>query len=113
MAGSTAGELATSRGPTIRADAPLDTAIEQLALAQATWAPVVDSHRLVGIVTSEELLRRYTSLVSASMRRLDALAGRGVLVEGRPSAASGLVGKTVAHASLAAGHDRPQRAARR
>ena len=95
-AASTAGDLAMTRWPMIPADSPLDTAIEQLALGQATWAPVIDSHHLVGIVTSQELLRRYMHLVSASMRRLDALAGRGVLVEGRPAAASGLVGKTVA-----------------
>jgi len=96
---STAGDLATPGGPVVAADSTLDTAIERLALGRATWAPVVDADgRLVGITTSEDLLRRYTRLVRSSMRRLDALAGRGLLVEGRPSADSGLVGKSVAEA---------------
>src|SRR5450759_5187702 len=51
---------------------------------------------LIGTTTSEDLLRRYTRLVRASMLRLDALAGRGVLFEGRPSPGSDLVGKSVA-----------------
>lgn len=96
-ASATAGDLATMTGPVIAADSTLDTAIEQLALSRATWAPVVDANgRLVGTTTSEGLLRRYTRLVQASMRRLDALAGRGVLFEGRVSPDSDLVGKSVA-----------------
>ena len=94
---STAGDLATASGPVIAADSTLDTAIELLALNRATWAPVVAANgHLIGTTTSEDLLRRYTRLVRASMLRLDALAGRGVLFEGRPSPGSDLVGKSVA-----------------
>jgi H+/Cl- antiporter ClcA len=92
----TAGDIVTTRGPVIAADSTLDTAIEQLAMSRATWAPVVDgAGRLVGTTTSENLLRRYTRLVDTSMRRLDALAGRGVLFEGRLTADSKAVGKSV------------------
>ena len=81
----------------IPADSTLDNAIELLALNRATWAPVVAADRsLVGTTTSEDLMRRYTRLVHAGMRRLDALAGRGVLFDGRVTAGSDLVGKSVA-----------------
>ncbi|HET6495887.1 MAG TPA: chloride channel protein, partial [Thermoleophilia bacterium] len=97
QAGSTAGDLAIRSGPVIPADSTLDTAIELLALGRATWAPVVASNgRLVGTTTSEDLLRRYTRLVRDSMRRLEALAGRGLLFEGRLSPESDLVGMSVA-----------------
>ena len=92
-----AADLASSQGAVITIDSTLDTAIEQLALSRATWAPVVDTNRrLLGTTTSGSLLRRYTHLVHTSMRRLDALAGRGVLFEGRVAADSEAVGKTVA-----------------
>ena len=93
----TAGDLAATSGPVIPADSPLDTAIELLALGRATWAPVVAANgRLVGTTTSEELLRRYTRLVRDSMQRLETLAGRGVLFEGRLTSDSALVGQSVA-----------------
>ena len=96
-AAATAGDQATTSGSVIAADSTLDTAIEQLALSRSTWAPVVAADgKLVGTITSEALLRRYTRLVRASMRRLDALAGRGVLFEGQPSPDADLIGKSVA-----------------
>ena len=79
-----AEDVAVARGPVIPSDSTLDNAIESLALNRATWAPVVAADgRLVGTTTSRRLLRHYTRLVHAGLRRLDALAGRGALFEGR------------------------------
>jgi CIC family chloride channel protein len=92
----TAGDLAASRGPVIAADSTLDTAIELLALSRATWAPVVaDDGRLVGTATSKRLLLHYTRLVRAGVRRLDALAGRGALFEGRLAADASISGMSI------------------
>ncbi len=92
----TAGDLAAVRGPVIPADSTLDTAIELLALNRATWAPVVSADgRLAGTATSKRLLRHYTRLVHAGMRRLDALAGRGALFEGRLTADAEIAGMSI------------------
>ena len=92
----TAGHLAAARGPMIPADSTLDTAIELLALNRATWAPVVSADgRLVGTATSKRLLRHYTRLVHAGVRRLDALAGRGALFEGRLTADAEIAGMSI------------------
>ncbi len=92
----TAGDLAAARGPVIPADSTLDTAIELLALNRATWAPVVSADgRLAGTATSKRLLRHYTRLVHAGVRRLDALAGRGALFEGRLAADAEIAGMSI------------------
>jgi len=92
----TAGDLAAVRGPVIPADSTLDTAIELLALNRATWAPVVSADgRLAGTATSKRLLRHYTRLVHAGVRRLDALAGRGALFEGRLTADAEIAGMSI------------------
>lgn len=92
----TAGGLAAAGGPVIAADSSLDTAIELLALNRATWAPVVSADgRLVGTATSKRLLRHYTRLVHAGVRRLDALAGRGALFEGRLGEETGIDGMSI------------------
>lgn len=95
-AAATAGDLAVKNGPVVASDSTLDTAIELLALSRATWAPVVAADgRLAGITTSRRLLRHYTRLVQTSMRRLDALAGRGALFEGRVAAGSEAVERRI------------------
>lgn len=100
---ATVGDVSAPGGAFIPGDSTLDTAIELLALHQMTWAPVVAADgRFLGVATSEALLRRYTGLVHASLRRLDALAGRGVLVEGRVAPDSGLIGRRVGDMGLPA-----------
>ncbi|MGO8684028.1 MAG: chloride channel protein [Thermoleophilia bacterium] len=74
----------------------LDATMELFALTQASWLPIVDdTGRLAGVITASQLLLRYRTLLRGSLRRLEALAKAGLLLDERVTADSGLAGQRI------------------
>jgi len=81
----------------------LDTALHQLAECGTSWAPVVEHRRLVGRLHVRDVMTTYKAILERSVRRAHALPAGTVLLEVRVSAASLLVGCTLAEAGLPSG----------
>jgi CBS domain-containing protein len=56
-AATTAGSLADGKPVTIGADDPVDEVLETMAEYQVRLLPVIDGHRLVGIISEADIAR--------------------------------------------------------
>jgi CIC family chloride channel protein len=94
--------------PAVRADAavslepeqPLDVALETLAGAGTSSAPVVEGGRVVGQLQVRDVVRTYRANLERSVRRAQALSPESKLLEARLDASSPLVGRTVRDAGF-------------
>jgi chloride channel protein, CIC family len=81
-------------------DQPLDVALERLASAGISWAPVVDDQRVIGQLQVRDVMRTYKANLERSVRRAQALSAESTLFEARLDAASPLAGRTLRQAGL-------------
>jgi chloride channel protein, CIC family len=73
----------------------LDTALEQLSARGISWAPVVESGRLMGKLTVKDSIAAYRNALERSVRRTNALPRSIGLFEVRLHSSSPLAGKTL------------------
>ena len=81
-------------------DQPLDVALEQLASADSSWAPVVEERRVVGQLQVRDIMRTYKANLERSVRRAQALSAEARLFEVRLDASSPLAGRTLHQAGF-------------
>ena len=82
-------------GPVVTADDGLDDALAVLAESHHTWAPVVADDRLLGILSSGDVLAAYRTALAGNVRRVRAVGPSGTLVEAMIGATSSLAGRRV------------------
>jgi CIC family chloride channel protein len=78
----------------------LDVALERLASAGVSSAPVVEEGRVVGQLQIRDMMRTYKANLERSVRRARTLSAESVLFEARLDAASPLVGRTLRDAGF-------------
>jgi CBS domain-containing protein len=82
-------------GPVVTGDDGLDDALAILAENHQPWAPVVENERLLGVISSGDVLAAYRSALAANVRRVRSFGQSGTLVEADLAAASPLAGRPV------------------
>ncbi len=93
------GDVAEPAPAISRADA-LDDALGTLADHHASWAPVVDEGRLVGVLSTRDVMRAYRQALAGNVRRVRAIGTAGSLLEADLAAGSPLVDRALAEAGL-------------
>jgi CIC family chloride channel protein len=85
----------------ISADDPLDDALGLLVDTGRDWGPVEEDGRLLGVVSSRDILTSYRQALASNVRRMGSVGRqRGSFVEADVAAGSALVGVAVAKAPL-------------
>ncbi|HET9682054.1 MAG TPA: chloride channel protein, partial [Candidatus Limnocylindrales bacterium] len=79
-------------GPVVTADDGLDDALAVLAEGHRSWAPVVAEERLLGILSSSDVLGAYRTALAGNVRRVRAMGPTGSLVEAAVDGRSSLAG---------------------
>jgi CIC family chloride channel protein len=93
--------LPSTAGPEpLRAEQPLDDALEQLADRDVPWLPVVSDGRIVGGLSVRDAVRTYKRALTSSTRRARTLPEDTSVFEVRLRADSPVVGRTLREASL-------------
>ncbi len=82
---------------------PLDLALENLAAAGLSWAPVVDEGRCIGILTVKGVASTYRATLEKSVRRAAALPGDSILFEARLTPSSPVAGRLLSNADFPKG----------
>lgn len=88
---------------TLRAEEPLDVALEQLTEGGMGWAPVIDRDRLVGRLTTRDVITTYRSMLTRGIRRANSLAAGTTLFEINIDRTSPLAGRELRDAGLPTG----------
>jgi chloride channel protein, CIC family len=92
------GRVGTSgylRDPILAADDGLDDALGSLADHHRSWAPVVTSGRLVGILSVQDAMAAYRTALRGNIRQVRGLGAGGVIIETEIEAGSALAGRRV------------------
>jgi chloride channel protein, CIC family len=92
--GTTVGEL-TMNGALISADDTLDDVLGLLADEHRSWAPVVADDRLVGVLSSRDVVSAYRRALAANVRQVRSAGSQGALLEAEIGATSVLAGRPV------------------
>ncbi len=87
----------------LTADQHLDVALERLAMEGASWAPVVEDGRYVGVLTVKDVARTYRESLEKGVRRAEALPGDVTLFEARLGATSAIAAHSLKEANLPKG----------
>jgi hypothetical protein len=96
---TTTGTVADRDYPTVPPDQGLDVALDVMVSAGASWVPVIDGHKVVGIIAMNEIIAGYQRALRRSLRLLaGANGGSSVLVEAPVADTSPFSGTTVATA---------------
>jgi CBS domain-containing protein len=95
---TTAASLAEATYPVVSSDQGLDEALDAMVSAGKNWIPVIDDHRVRGIVGMSEIIDGYQDALRQSMRRLGEVSGRSLVVEATIGERSPFAGATVATA---------------
>jgi chloride channel protein, CIC family len=93
-----AGTAADRDYPTVTPDQGLDVALDVMVSAGYAWLPVVEGHKVVGVVAMNEIIAGYQRALRRSLRLLAGAKGSSVLVEAPVADTSVFVGTTVATA---------------
>jgi H+/Cl- antiporter ClcA len=91
---ATVGSLPLN-GPVVTVDDGLDDAMSVLAEDHRSWAPVVADTRVVGIISSNDVLAAYRAALAANVRRVRAVGPSGSLIEAEVGKRSRLAGRRV------------------
>ncbi|HEU4672629.1 MAG TPA: chloride channel protein [Candidatus Limnocylindrales bacterium] len=86
--------------PAITVTDALDDALGTLADHHASWAPVVDDGRLVGVLSARDVMRAYRTALAGNVRRVRGIGAAGSLVEADLATESPLADRTLAEADL-------------
>jgi chloride channel protein, CIC family len=86
--------------PHVRAADGLDEALGALSDQRVGWVPVLESGRLLGILSARDVMAAYRRALAGNIRQVRGLAAGGVLLEGELPPGSALVGHTLAEARL-------------
>jgi CIC family chloride channel protein len=81
---------------------PMDAALEQLTTRGLSWAPVVESGRLVGKLTVKDAIATYRHTLERSIRRTTELPGEIAVFEVKLGPSSSVVGKLLREAHFPA-----------
>jgi hypothetical protein len=81
---------------------PMDTALEQLTTRGLSWAPVVESGRLLGKLTVRDAIATYRNTLERSIRRTTELPGNTAVFEAKLNPSSPVVGKLLREAHFPA-----------
>jgi NhaP-type Na+/H+ and K+/H+ antiporter len=81
----------------------LETALERLAEADVSWAPVVEDRRLQGEVHVRDVIRTSKTMLHRGVSRASGLPAHISYFEVRVHAGSALAGRTLAEAALPRG----------
>ncbi len=93
------GRVGTSdylRDPILAADDGLDDALGSLADHHRSWAPVVTSGRVVGILSVQDAMAAYRTALRGNIRQVRGLGAGGVIIETEVATGSALAGRRVA-----------------
>ena len=82
-------------GPVVTVDDGLDDAMSVLAEGHRSWAPVVADTRVVGTISSNDVLGAYRAALAANVRRVRSVGPGGTLVEAEVTSSSALAGRRV------------------
>jgi H+/Cl- antiporter ClcA/CBS domain-containing protein len=82
-------------GPIVAADDGLDDALAILADHHRSWAPVVSSDRLLGVLSTSDALTAYRRALAGNVRQVRPLGAAGMLVDAEVGEASVLAGHPV------------------
>ena len=93
-----AGTAADRDYPTVTPDQGLDVALDVMVSAGYAWLPVIEGHKVVGVVAMNEIITGYQRALRRSLRLLSGANGSSVLVEAPVADTSVFVGTTVATA---------------
>ena len=77
---------------------PMDVALEQLTTRGLSWAPVVESGRLLGKLTVKDAIATYRNTLERSIRRTTELPGNIAVFEAKLNPSSPVVGKLLREA---------------
>lgn len=83
---------------TLGPDDPMDAALEQLTTRGLSWAPVIESGRLLGKLTVKDAIATYRQTLERSIRRTTELPGNTAVFEAKLNPSSPVVGKLLREA---------------
>lgn len=100
----TAGRVADVEAMTLPSEAALDAVIDALPASKGGWVPVLDDDmRVLGIISTTDLVRGWQHTMRGAVRRLTEAATSTTAVEGAVSAGSPVVGTAVSSLRLPKG----------
>jgi CIC family chloride channel protein len=95
------GEALRLEPTTISAVDSLDDALGLLVDAGRDWGPVEEDGKLIGVITTRDILASYRQALAGNVRRMSPVGtSKGTMVEADVAAGSPLVGLSVARAPL-------------
>jgi CIC family chloride channel protein len=94
--GARVGKTAYLRDPILAADDGLDDALGALADHRRSWAPVVTSGRLAGILSIQDAMAAYRAALRGNIRQVRGLGAGGTIIETEIAPGSALAGRRVA-----------------
>jgi H+/Cl- antiporter ClcA/CBS-domain-containing membrane protein len=93
--GTPISTLTSTSCPTARRGDGLDRALEEMSDNEVSWLPVVEAGRLVGVISSRDVMRAYRVAAKGNLRVLRGPGESGTIMEATLSPGSPLVGATI------------------
>lgn len=93
------GTLAVAGGSSVQSTAGLDEALSEMADAGLTWIPVLTGERLVGILSTRDIMATYRRAAKGAPGRLRGLGRRGTVSEAVVPTGSPAAGRELASIS--------------
>ena len=93
---SPVGSLMDTSYPSTQSGDGLDHALEEMSDNGASWLPVVDEGRLIGVLSVRDVMRAYRRAMKGNVRELRGPSAGGTIVEATLAPGSPLVGATIA-----------------
>ncbi len=103
LAAGTARHALSIKNLQLPPDQPLDLALQKLANAGVSWAPVVENDRCIGSLTVKGIASTYRATLEKSVRRTAALPGDTTLFEARLTTSSPLIERSLSDADFPKG----------
>jgi CIC family chloride channel protein len=97
--GSPVGELAVATGPMLEAGDALDDALAALVDHHRSWAPVLSTGRLVGVLSVRDAMTAYRTSLAGNVRQVRGLRAGGMIIETAVTPDSVLAGRRVSEIS--------------
>jgi CIC family chloride channel protein len=97
--GLTVGDLAVAAEPMLEAGDALDDALAALVDHHRSWAPVLSTGRLVGVLSVRDAMTAYRTSLAGNVRQVRGLRAGGMIIETAVTADSVLAGRRVSEIS--------------